>query len=171
MGSEQASEPTGSPQNKHHISTQSADTPLHLKPAAAPEQTEVCSPFIRSRLCERDATTRVSLNLWVYSNAEVQRWGSFRPRHQRDGKMNISVFVSGLWMNTRLQRVLHKELLLIQCRFCSKPLKQICRSIQLESLTDKVPSLLTHHGHADLFPQNMTWELIFQFLVTIVEVF
>lgn len=72
-----ATEPTGSPQNKHHISTQSADTPLHLKPAAAPEQTEVCSPFVRSRLCERDATTRVSLNLWVFSNAEVQRWGSF----------------------------------------------------------------------------------------------
>lgn len=77
VGSEQATEPTGSPQNKHHISTQSEDTPLHLKPAAVTEQTEVCSPsqqpFIRSCLCERDATTRVSLNLWVFSNAEVQR--------------------------------------------------------------------------------------------------
>ena len=69
-------------------------------------------------------------------------------------------------MNMSLQWVLHKALLLIQCRFCSEPLKQICWSIQLESLTDKVPSLLTHHGHKDLFPHNMTWELIFQFLVT-----
>lgn len=92
VGSEQATEPTGSPQNEHHISTQSADTPLHLKPAAAPEQTEVCSSLWARR---HNSTDNAAASVWTSGFILTLRFSD-------EAASDLVISVTGRWTSLSL---------------------------------------------------------------------
>lgn len=92
VGSEQATEPTGSPQNKHHISTQSENTPLHLKPAAAPEQTEVCSSLWTRR---HNSTDDAAASVWTSGFILTLRFSD-------EAASDLVISVTGRWTSLSL---------------------------------------------------------------------
>lgn len=92
VGSEQATEPTGSPQNEHHISTQSDNTPLHLKPAAAPEQTEVCSSLWTRR---HNSTDDAAASVWTSGFILTLRFSD-------EAASDLVISVTGRWTSLSL---------------------------------------------------------------------